>query len=286
MSRTRRFFVRSIAASTAFLICAGVAPAAEKSPAPLRALLIAGGCCHDYAAQKDLLKKGLEDRANVVVDIVFSADSSTAPPLAIYGNPAYADGYDVVIHDECSSDIKDLAAVEGVLAPHRAGIPAVNLHCAMHSYRTAPDVKKPVEPGTAESLWFDYLGIQSSGHGKQLPIAIVFSDPAHPATAGLADWTTINEELYNNIVVRDATKVLARGSQDPNDRPGFSEAAVVWTNEYGDKKARVFSTTIGHNNETVADARYLDLVTRGLLWACGKLEDSGAPAPGYEAAKH
>ena len=32
--------------------------------------------------------------------------------------------------------------------------------------------------------------------------------------------------------------------------------------------------TLGHNTETVADPRYLDLVTRGLLWACGKLEDA------------
>jgi len=31
--------------------------------------------------------------------------------------------------------------------------------------------------------------------------------------------------------------------------------------EYLQSKTRVFSTTIGHNNETVADARYLDLVT-------------------------
>jgi type 1 glutamine amidotransferase len=45
---------------------------------------------------------------------------------------------------------------------------------------------------------------------------------------------------------------------------------VVWVNEY--QKTRVFSTTIGHNNVTVSDARYLDLVTRGLLWSCGKLD--------------
>jgi hypothetical protein len=283
MSRTYRLFVQSIAASAAILIGASVAPAAEKTPAPLRALLIAGGCCHDYAAQIHLLKKGLEDRANVVVDFVFNADTSTAPPLDIYGNPAYADGYDVVIHDECSSDVKYIDVVEGVLAPHRAGLPAVNLHCAMHSYRIAPDVKQPLAPGSPESFWFDFLGVQSAGHGKQLPIAIEITDAEHPVMKGLSGWTTINEELYNNIAVREGTKVLASGSQEPNDRPGFTEAAVVWTSEYGGKKARVFSTTIGHNNDTVADARYLDLVTRGLLWACGKLDESGAVATGYES---
>ncbi len=36
----------------------------------------------------------------------------------------------------------------------------------------------------------------------------------------------------------------------------------------------MFATTLGHNNETVADARYLDLVTRGLLWVGDKLNDA------------
>jgi type 1 glutamine amidotransferase len=45
---------------------------------------------------------------------------------------------------------------------------------------------------------------------------------------------------------------------------------VAWTNEYGPNKTRVFSTTIGHNNDTVADARYLDLISRALLWTTGR----------------
>jgi hypothetical protein len=257
------------------------AAAQETRPAPLKALLILGGCCHDYGTQKDLLKAGIESRANVTVDILYSPDTTTAPPLEFLGNPDYAAGYDVVIHDECAADVKDPAVVEGVLAPHRAGVPAVNLHCGMHSYRVAKNVNEPVTPGTPEAMWFDYLGIQSSGHGPQKPIAIVFTDAAHAITKGLNGWTTINEELYNNIVVRDSAHVVARGSQEPNTRPNFTESAVAWTHEYGEARTRVFSTTIGHNNDTVADPRYLNLVTRGLLWACGKLHDSGAPAEGY-----
>jgi type 1 glutamine amidotransferase len=63
-----------------------------------------------------------------------------------------------------------------------------------------------------------------------------------------------------------------------------AEAIVTWTNEYGPKKTRVFSTTLGHNNATVEDSRYLDLVARGVLWATGKLRDDGTPAPGYGPA--
>ena len=127
-------------------LTAGELSAAEKKP--LRALLITGGCCHDYAKQKDLLKEGLEARINVVVDHVHSPDKSTKPPLAIFGNPDYAKGYDVVIHDECAADQTDPKVIAGVLAPHRKGMPGVNLHCAMHSYRFG-NIRKPVEPGAA-----------------------------------------------------------------------------------------------------------------------------------------
>jgi hypothetical protein len=34
---------------------------------PLKVLLITGGCCHDYTKQKDILKAGIEKRANIEV---------------------------------------------------------------------------------------------------------------------------------------------------------------------------------------------------------------------------
>jgi type 1 glutamine amidotransferase len=43
----------------------------------------------------------------------------------------------------------------------------------------------------------------------------------------------------------------------------------------------VFGTTLGHANETMQDGIYLDLITRGLLWACDKLDADGNPKAGY-----
>lgn len=255
----------------------GFLSAADKKP--LRVLLITGGCCHEYGKQKDLLKEGLEARAHVVVEQVYTADKSTKPPLAILGNPDYAKGFDVVVHDECAADVSDPAVVAGVLAPHRKGIPGVNLHCAMHSYRVG-NAGTRATAGSERSAWFDYLGIQSSSHGPQEPIAITFLDKAHPVTKGLEDWTTGKEELYNNVQVFPSVTALARGKQTVKQRDGTSrdvESVVVWANQY--ENTRVFSTTLGHNSGTVGDARYLDLVTRGLLWACGKLDQDYLKAP-------
>ncbi len=258
---------------------------AQEAPKPIKALLITGGCCHDYEHQKDILKKGIEARANVIVDVIYVADDSTHPALPIYGNPDYAKGYDVIIHDECAADIKDPAIIQGVLKPHQAGVPGVNLHCAMHCYRFG-DFSKPLPAGAENAHWYEYLGLQSSGHGPQEPIAIAFTDKTNAITTGLADWKTINEEHYNNIKVFDTAHPLAHGTQVIKNAAGepqrTNDFVVAWVNTY-QGKTRVFSTTIGHNNETVADARYLDLVTRGLLWACDELDADGKPKPGYAA---
>ena len=130
---------------------------------PIRALLVIGGCCHDYGKQKDILKEGIEKRANAVVDIIYSEDRSTKPPLPIYGNPDYAKGYDVVIHDECAAGIDDPKVIEGVLAPHRAGIPGVNLHCAMHCYRIGSPNDPVTDLDAPHALWFRAPWLSSLG---------------------------------------------------------------------------------------------------------------------------
>jgi type 1 glutamine amidotransferase len=246
------------------LLAAGLmslAPAqAQDKVKPIRALLVIGGCFHDYAKQKDLITKGVSTRAHVEWTVSYDPDKSCKHLNPIYEEPDWAKGYDVVVHDECCADIADEAIINRILEPHRNGTPAVILHCGMHSYRSK---------GFPNSTpWFAFTGLPSTGHGPQAPIAISFTDKDSPITKGLADWTTINEELYNNSAGKllDTAKPLARGKQ------GKSDFVVAWTNTYN-KKTRVFATTLGHNNETVADGRYLDLVTRGLLWSVDKLDD-------------
>ncbi len=259
----------------ATFMATGQDPATPPAVKPLRALLVIGGCCHDYASQKEILKAGLEARANLTVDICYSPDKTPKATFSCYEKENWADGYDVIIHDECSAEVTDPVLIKRIVDAHRNGTPGVNLHCAMHCYRSG-DFRKPVPAGADNALWFEYLGLQSTSHGKQSPISITYSD--HPANAGLTNWTTVNEELYNNIQIFPGTTTLAKGKQ------GESETVVVWAHEFGDKKTKVWSTTLGHNNETVADGKYLDLVARGLLWSTGKLAADGKPAPGYAPA--
>ena len=245
------------------------AHSAAADPKPIKALLVLGGCCHDYVKQQELITKGISERAYVEWKIAYDPDKGTKHLNPVYENADWSKGFDVIVHDECTSDVKDIGLIERILKPHKDGLPGVVLHCGMHSYRS--------EGFPKSTPWFDFTGLASTGHGKQLPIKISFGGE-HAITKGLADWETVNEELYNNSsgkLLPTATP-LARGKQIDKDRNGkerVDDTVVVWTNEYN-KKNRVFATTLGHNNDTVADPRYLDLVTRGLLWSVDKLDEA------------
>jgi type 1 glutamine amidotransferase len=270
---TRPKFLARAAAAVALLTAAVLglgntpAPAAAEAP-PVKALLVIGGCCHDYKAQKDLLTKGVSARANVSWTIAYDADTTTKHMNPVYAKDDWAKGFDVVVHDECSSDVKDTQTIDRILKPHRDGLPAVLLHCGMHCYRT--------EGFPKATPWFEFTGLVTTGHGPQAPIAVSYVDKESPITKGLEDWKTINEELYNNLTGKllETAQPLARGKQTvvvgKEKKERTDDYVVAWTNRYNGK-TRVFGTTLGHNNDTVKDPRYLDLVARGLLWSVDKL---------------
>lgn len=260
------------------LALAAAGPLAAQTK-PLRVLLVTGGCCHDYATQRKLLEDGIEARANVEIVHAFNPSKATSARFEIYDQPDWFKGFDVVIHNECSADVKDKDYVNRILEAHRQGVPAVNLHCAMHSYRWG-NYGQPVKPGADNAPWFEFLGLQTTGHGPQEPIEVIFTAP-HPVTAGLQPWTTGKEELYNNVSIPGGKPIIS-GRQTVKGKT--SELVMGWTNSYGPKQTRVFGLTLGHNNETVGDARYLDLVARAVLWSAGKLADDGKPLPGYGPA--
>src|SRR5262249_40897132 len=88
---------------------------------PIRALLVIGGCCHDYAKQKELITEGISARANVQWTISYDPDKGTKHLNPIYEKADWAKNFDVIVHDECCSDVKDLDLIERILEPHRQG---------------------------------------------------------------------------------------------------------------------------------------------------------------------
>lgn len=245
-------------------LLAGCWTANAEGPKPIRALMVTGGCCHDYAAQKKIISAGVSARANVEWTIVHEGKDRT-DRVSIYAKPDWAKGYDVVVHNECYGAIEDVPYVERIARPHFEGVPAVMLHCSTHSYRAAK---------TDE--WRQAVGQSSMSHEKSRDLVIKVTAADHPVMRGFPDgWRDPMDELYKNAKLWPELVPLATsyGVETKQDH------VVIWTNTYG--KGRIFGTTLGHSNATMQDPVYLDLVTRGLLWACEKLDENGKPLPGY-----
>jgi type 1 glutamine amidotransferase len=263
--------------TTALLVAAGEAkPAADADAAkakPLKVLMVCGGCCHDYENQKRILAEGLSARANVEFTIVHEegpeGKKDKTHRISIYEKEDWAKGYDLVLHNECFGAIEDVAFVERIAKPHKDGVPAVVLHCSAHSYRAAK---------TDE--WRKVVGQKSMSHEKNRDLLVKNTAPEHPVMKGFPmEWLNPKDELYKNEELYPGFVPLAKAYGEDTKK----EHHVIWVNTYG--KGKVFGTTLGHNNSTMESPEYLDLVARGLLWACDKLDDSGKPVAGYGPAQ-
>ncbi|MBI3878769.1 MAG: ThuA domain-containing protein [Verrucomicrobia bacterium] len=238
------------------LTAASPALAAGKSGKPLRALLITGGCCHNYELQAESLKAAVAKLAPVEWTVVNEGGKGTEAMIPLYENPNWAKGYDVVVHNECFANTTNQAYIRKITAAHKAGVPGVVIHCAMHTYR-ATDIDD----------WREFLGVTSRRHDHQSNYAVKIVEPKHPIVKGMpANWVTPMDELYVIEKLWPKAKALAtsKSEKDGNDYP------VIWTNQYG--KARVFGTTYGHSDETFRDPVFLEYLSRGVLWAAGKLK--------------
>ena len=242
----------------------GEAPAVK----PLRALLITGGCCHDYDAQKVIITNGISSRAPVEWTIVHEGGTSQDHKISVYGKADWAKAYDVVVHNECFGAVSDREFINKVVSAHRGGVPGVMIHCSMHNFRNLESDE-----------WRECLGVTTRKHGPQQPLEVKNLAPENPIMKGFpAVWTTGNEELYAIEKVWPGVVPLAQAYALDNKR----DYAVIWSHTFG--QGRIFGTTLAHNNTTMRDPVYLDMLTRGLLWACGKLENDGTAKPGYGTA--
>ena len=232
---------------------------------PIDAMIITGGCCHDYTGQS----KVLMDTLNAVMPINWTVVHGMAAlpdgRLPLFDNSNWARGFEIVIHNECWAN-GDLPA-QVVQNITNAAVPRMFFHCALHSYRVMTN-----------DAWRELIGITSRRHTRSHNVMLKWAEN-DPITAGLPPFVTPIDELYVVEKVWPGTKAIAtavnavdKGVQGPNEI-----YPVVWTHEYGGR-ARVFGTSLGHANETWSTNQFKELVTRGFRWALKK-EPIAMPPP-------
>lgn len=246
---------RIILLVASLLLTSCSSPRSASEHKPLRALLITGGCCHNYAFQAQQLTNAVAKLTAVEWTVVKEGGDGTRAEISLYDKPDWAKGFDVVVHNECFADTTNQIYIRKITSAHKAGVPAVVIHCAMHTYRA-----------TNVDDWRELLGVTSRRHDHQSKYPVKLAEPNHPILKGVSDkWVTPMDELYIIEKLWPNAKALATSvsEQDGKTYP------AVWINQYG--KARVFGTTYGHSDDMWRDENYLTLVSRGTLWAAGRL---------------
>ena len=278
---------KKILLSIITLILSGSLPqfAGAQNTDPLKILMITGGGpWHDYATQKDQIKEGLLERlSNIEITTDYEgADTVTMESTDFHFSRHLEDDwaaeFDVVIYNHCNLQVKDEAYVKGIVAEHvKHQVPAVMLHCPIHLYQYAM--------GDAPGVWWNFTGAVSYAHERQnhpntSPYTIEVLEPHHPIMKNYPrSWRTPSGELYLIIDMHDDATPLSHAYSVETD--SYTETA--WIHEY--EGVRVFTSSLGHHNAAMGSDVNLNLVASGVLWAAGKLEKDGSPAPGYEGER-
>ena len=256
--RTALFFCALISVLVAVrpvMRATGQTPQAPAAPR-VKALLIASGAFHDYGHQSRVLVEAVNKALPVDWTIALQGSANgTNTRYPVYDRADWAAGFDIVIHNECSADVADPVFIRRITEAHRnGGVPAMVIHCSMHSYRAAQ-----------VDDWRELLGVTTRMHTPQFRIPVKWSETGHPVTKGLQPgWVTPMDELYVIEKFWPGSHALASAIDPRTSR----EHPVAWTNDFNG--VRVFGTTLGHGNATWDDPIYQDLLVRGFTWAIGR----------------
>jgi type 1 glutamine amidotransferase len=114
-------------------------------------------------------------------------------------------------------------------------------------------------------FWNELIGARFTGH---IPgthkLNIVITDPKHPITAGIENFTIVDEEYKHKFAPVDR-HVLARFRERPPQSDQTENMDIVWTREIGN--GRMFYTALGHGKDAWESPAWQKLVVQGILWA-------------------
>jgi type 1 glutamine amidotransferase len=242
--------------SLCLLVCISIGGQAQdsKPAAKLKALFISGGGYHDFQKLAPFLTSKMSELSSVQWEVKWDPE--------VLKDENFSDRFDAIVYDMCFDQI-DPMSLENALKATRSGKPTMVIHCAMHSFKASDE-------------WRRLLGMTTRVHDPYQAFGTEKVNADHPVVRGFPDdWKTPGDELYQTISVDKGADVLLTAKSPSTG----NVHTVCWTNQYG--RGRVFATTLGHDMKTADQLVYHQLLTRGLLWACGKLDKGGRPLPGY-----
>jgi len=118
--------------------------------------------------------------------------------------------------------------------------------------------------------WPEYgamVGAYFKEHPWTRTASVIVEDSAHPATTGLGDRFSIEEEFYTfRENPRNRVRVLLR--LDAASVGASGDYPLAWVRSYGN--GRVYYNALGHFASTWTDPRFQRQITGGIRWAAGR----------------
>ena len=163
-----------------------------------------------------------------------------------------------------------------------SGVPTVFLHCAMHNFRWSseePGIYGIGKSSRLKKVWAkDYPGESFPAFWKLTGMDTVNHDWIgaftvdkvldHPITQNLpASWKVSRDERYRTLRMQAGVIPLLKSG----------DSTIAWLHSFG--KARIFATTLGHDDRTLKDPLFGELLSQGILFITGNLSDSDEVNP-------
>jgi type 1 glutamine amidotransferase len=155
-----------------------------------------------------------------------------------------------------------------------AGKPLVGIRTACHAWTLRDEKLNAAAREKGQFSWFEFdpevLGGHYTNHygaGPQTKLSVAPAAQDHPILLGIAAGGGIVDNgfvghgsLYKVAPLTGTTTPLLFGTIE-----GQQPEPVAWTNLAGEKQARVFFTSLGHEGD-FQNAAFRKLLTNGIFW--------------------
>jgi putative membrane-bound dehydrogenase-like protein len=128
----------------------------------------------------------------------------------------------------------------------------IPVHCASFCFRNS-------------AAFVDLVGAQFQKHGAETFTTEVVA-PEHPLMSGFTGFTSW-DETYIHTRHNDRNRIVLEVRKMGGQAPGQTAEPWTWIRTQG--KGRVFYTAWGHDARTWEHPGFINLMQRGIRWACG-----------------
>ncbi len=279
-----RLIIILLTGTSLSLFFSGCTTVAVASPTKVLYVTQEPGKWHKYGPQMAIFKE-IATRAGWEVTYWTGAYKDQVKRLE---TPDFGKGYDAIVYNFCFAAEQNTNACSNTInQTKKNGVPAMHIHCAMHSFKATyrhgvnrelmkdgvkqtkashnPKLVQEWEknhPGEDFPAWGDFTGIASIKHGPRKPIVVTAIKKDHPAVARLGEgYTTKNTELYNNFYILDEVVPLAKGEQKINEDK-TDTAVVMWECPQG--KSKVIGLSLGHDVDDWKFDEFQNMIIDGI----------------------